>query len=84
MVAGVPRHRLALLRFSLVRAHRFRHEPDFSGASLLVFGASTFMLGVLCAITQSDRSAYRFAGVTLAVVLLISAEWAYRKRRGLA
>jgi uncharacterized membrane protein YccC len=41
------------------------------GPSLLVFGASTFMLGLFCAITRSDRSAYRFAGVTLAVVLLI-------------
>ena len=41
------------------------------GPSLLVFGASIFVLGLLCAITRSDRSAYRFAGVTLAVVLLI-------------
>jgi uncharacterized membrane protein YccC len=41
------------------------------GPSLLVFGASIFILGLLCAITQTDRSAYRFAGVTLAVVLLI-------------
>ena len=41
------------------------------GPRLLVFGASIFVLGLLCAITRSDRSAYRFAGVTLAVVLLI-------------
>jgi uncharacterized membrane protein YccC len=41
------------------------------GPSLFVFGASVFMLGLLCAITWSDRSAYRFAGVTLTVVLLI-------------
>jgi uncharacterized membrane protein YgaE (UPF0421/DUF939 family) len=40
------------------------------GSSLLVFAASIFALGLLCAITRSDRSAYRFAGVTLAVVLL--------------
>lgn len=39
--------------------------------SALVFGASVFVLGLLCALTRSDRSAYRFAGVTLAVVLLI-------------
>jgi uncharacterized membrane protein YccC len=38
---------------------------------LFVFAAGTFILGLLCAITRSDRSAYRFAGVTLAVVLLI-------------
>jgi uncharacterized membrane protein YgaE (UPF0421/DUF939 family) len=41
------------------------------GPSLLVFGTGAFLLGPLCAITRSDRSAYRFAGVTLAVVLLI-------------
>jgi uncharacterized membrane protein YccC len=37
----------------------------------LVFGTSIFVLGLLCAVTRSDRSAYRFAGVTLTVVLLI-------------
>jgi uncharacterized membrane protein YgaE (UPF0421/DUF939 family) len=41
------------------------------GSSLFVFGASLFILGLLCAFARSDRSAYRFAGVTLAVVLLI-------------
>ncbi len=41
------------------------------GPSLFVFGASIFILGPACAIARSDRSAYRFAGVTLAVVLLI-------------
>lgn len=32
---------------------------------------SSLVLGLMCAIARSDRSAYRFAGVTLAVVLLI-------------
>jgi len=41
------------------------------GPSLLVFGASMFILGPACAIARSDRTAYRFGGVTLAVVLLI-------------
>jgi uncharacterized membrane protein YccC len=40
------------------------------GPSLFVFGASIFIMGPACAIARSDR-AYRFAGVTLAVVLLI-------------
>ena len=42
------------------------HSP-----SLFVFGASIFILGPACAIARSDRTAYRFAGVTMAVVLLI-------------
>src|SRR3984893_1374404 len=59
------------------------------GPSLVVFGASIFVLGLLCAITQTDRSAYRFAGVTLTVVLLIpraNPAWSiavYRFRRSL-
>jgi uncharacterized membrane protein YccC len=38
---------------------------------LLVFGACVFLLGLLCALAHLDRSAYRFGGVTLAIVLLI-------------
>jgi len=41
------------------------------GPSLLVFGISIFVLGLLSAIVHSDRNAYRFAGVTLAIVLLV-------------
>ncbi len=44
---------------------------SFFSPTPLVFGASIFILGVLCALTWSDRSAYRFAGVTLTAVLLI-------------
>lgn len=37
----------------------------------LVFGACVFILGLLCAIARSDWSAYRFGGVTVAIVLLL-------------
>ena len=40
-------------------------------ANLLVFGISILILGPLCALVRADWSAYRFAGVTLAIVLLI-------------
>src|ERR1700732_5630665 len=36
----------------------------------LVFGVCVFVLGLLCAAVRTDRSAYRFGGVTLAIVLL--------------
>jgi uncharacterized membrane protein YccC len=39
--------------------------------SALVFGTGVFMLGLLCAAVRSDGSAYRFGGVTLAIVLLV-------------
>ena len=40
---------------------------SYFGPHMLVFGLSLFILGVLCAATHSDRSAYRFAGVTQAL-----------------
>jgi uncharacterized membrane protein YccC len=36
-----------------------------------VFGVCIFVLGLLCAAVRTDRSAYRFGGVTLAIVLLL-------------
>jgi uncharacterized membrane protein YgaE (UPF0421/DUF939 family) len=41
------------------------------GPHVLVFGASVFVLGLLCPLALADRSAYRFGGITLAIVLLI-------------
>ncbi len=41
------------------------------GPHLLVFGTSVFILGLLCHVARADRSAYRFGGVTLAIVLLV-------------
>src|SRR5882757_5387832 len=38
---------------------------------VLVFGACVFFMGFLCVLAHLDRSAYRFGGVTLAIVLLI-------------
>src|ERR1700693_1921290 len=37
----------------------------------LVFGICVFVLGLLCAALRTDRSAYRFGGGTLAIVLLL-------------
>jgi uncharacterized membrane protein YgaE (UPF0421/DUF939 family) len=44
---------------------------SYFGPNPLVFGISVFILGVLTAAVHSNRSAYRFAGVTLAIVLLV-------------
>jgi len=43
----------------------------YFGPNLLVFGISIFILGLLSFLARSDRSAYRFAGVTLAIVMLV-------------
>ena len=43
---------------------------SYFGPQSLVFGTSVFLLGLFCAAVQADRSAYRFGGVTLAIVLL--------------
>ena len=44
---------------------------SYVGANLLVFGIGIFVLGLLSFLARSDRSAYRFAGVTLAIVMLV-------------
>jgi len=44
---------------------------SYFGPRVLVFGACVFLLGLLCAVARSGRSAYRFGGVTLAIVLLV-------------
>jgi uncharacterized membrane protein YccC len=43
----------------------------YFGSNVVVFGLGVFLLGILCAVTRSGPSAYRFGGVTLAVVVLI-------------
>ncbi len=43
----------------------------YFGSQVIVFGICVFILGLLCAVARSDRSAYRFGGVTLTIVLLI-------------
>lgn len=42
----------------------------FTG-NLLVFAATVFVLGLLCAAFRMERAAYRYAGVTLAIIVLI-------------
>ena len=38
---------------------------------VVVFGICVFILGLVCALTRSGYSAYRFGGITVAIVLLI-------------
>jgi len=44
---------------------------SYFGPHVLVFGVCVFILGLLCALLRSDRIAYRFGGVTLAIVMLV-------------
>jgi len=45
---------------------------SFYGPNVIVFGAGVFVMGLLCALLHLERNAYRFAGVTLAIVLLLT------------
>jgi uncharacterized membrane protein YccC len=44
----------------------------YFGSSVLAFGIGLFALGVLCAILCINRNAYRYAGITLVIVMLIA------------
>jgi uncharacterized membrane protein YccC len=43
-----------------------------SESRIIVFVAGIFVLGLICAILRLDQSAYRFAGITLAIVTLVA------------
>jgi uncharacterized membrane protein YccC len=42
-----------------------------SPPSIAVFGAGIFAMGLICSISRLGRNAYRFAGITLAIVTLV-------------
>jgi uncharacterized membrane protein YgaE (UPF0421/DUF939 family) len=42
----------------------------YFGASVWVFGGGVFLLGPICALLGLERPSYRFAGITLAIVML--------------
>lgn len=44
---------------------------SYFGPHVLVFGVGVCILGLLCAVARSDVSAYRFGGITLAIVILL-------------
>ena len=44
----------------------------YAGSNVAVFGAGVFALGVICAILRIDRGAYRYAGITLVIVMMIA------------
>ena len=44
----------------------------YFGTNAAMFAVGIFVMGTLCAVLQLDRVAYRFAGVTLAIVMLIA------------
>ncbi|MGB6131711.1 MAG: FUSC family protein [Acidobacteriaceae bacterium] len=39
--------------------------------NIVVFGVCVFILGLLCTLSRADHPAYRFGGITVAIVLLI-------------
>ncbi|MGA8367136.1 MAG: FUSC family protein, partial [Candidatus Acidiferrales bacterium] len=44
----------------------------YAGRNAAVFGAGVFACGVICAVLGISRNSYRYAGITLAIVLLIT------------
>ena len=62
----------------------------YFGMNLFAFSAGVFTQGLICAALRLDRAAYRFSGITLAVVMLIPhrepvamvAVWVYVRAHG--
>jgi len=39
--------------------------------NIWVFGAAVLLIGMICALLRVERTAYRYAGITLAIVMLV-------------
>jgi uncharacterized membrane protein YccC len=46
----------------------------YLGSSVLAFALGILGLGLICAILHLDRAAYRFAGITLTIVLVVRSD----------
>jgi uncharacterized membrane protein YccC len=44
---------------------------SYFSPGIILFGLAIFALGLTCAVLRLDQSAYRFAGISLAIVMLI-------------
>ncbi len=44
---------------------------SYFGSNLIAYGGGIFVLGLLCLLLGLQRSGYRYAGITLAVIMLI-------------
>jgi uncharacterized membrane protein YccC len=44
----------------------------YAGSNVAVFGAGVFLCGVICALLHIERNAFRYAGVTMAIILLVA------------
>jgi uncharacterized membrane protein YccC len=44
----------------------------YAAQNVAAFGAGLLVLGVLCAVLRIERSAYRYAGITLAIIMLVA------------
>lgn len=44
----------------------------YTSGNVLVFGIAVFVMGMLCTILRLERNAYRFASMTLAVIMLVT------------
>jgi uncharacterized membrane protein YgaE (UPF0421/DUF939 family) len=42
----------------------------YFGSNTAMFGVGIFVMGILCAALRLDKAAYRFAGITLAIIML--------------
>jgi uncharacterized membrane protein YgaE (UPF0421/DUF939 family) len=42
----------------------------YFGSNTAMFGVGIFVMGIVCAALRLDKAAYRFAGITLAIIML--------------
>ena len=66
---AISKQRLAGTALGAVAGALF---ATYAGKSVPVFALAIFLLGLICAFLHMERSAYRYAGITLAIVMLVA------------
>ncbi len=65
----VSKHRLAGTAMGAITGALL---ATFIGTNAPVCGTGVFLCGIICAMLQVERTAFRYAGITLTIILLIS------------
>jgi len=65
----ISKQRLAGTALGAVMGAMF---AKYAGQNVAVFGVGIFLCGVICVVLRMERSAYRYAGITLAIIMLVA------------
>jgi len=67
------RQRRETVELGTIKARKGRGIRPSAAQNVAAFGAGVFVLGLICALLRIGRNAFRYAGITRAIVMLARA-----------